>query len=129
MILTDLPEVIPLIDSNIDLNRKLLSEEKCRKQLETESHQLQYRAMSHIWGSHLSSPEPLDLDSSHIQLCQTIIASDVVYDPVGYEPLVTSLVSLLDRQQLIGNSCSDIPDKICILAHRHRHPDDARSVE
>ena len=98
--------------------------------------------------------------------CDLVIASDVVYDPIGYEPLVQTLCELLKgkyRRPIIDSSVSkdrgvdatsslsiassvsvsllggvkhtnvsDTPPlqcitrPICILAHRHRHPENQR---
>jgi len=50
--------------------------------------------------------------------CEVVIASDVVYDPICYSPLKDSLKELLQVRP-------DGSKPICILAHRHRHPEDA----
>jgi predicted nicotinamide N-methyase len=42
-----------------------------------------------------------------------LVMSDVVYDPQFYEPLVASLANLVTSG-----------DIVCIMAHRHRHPED-----
>jgi len=72
----------------------------------------------------------------------TILASDVVYYPEGYQPLLTTLCDLLgavdtntsegnafDSSTTIttitaNNATSSTPAPVCILAHRHRHPED-----
>ena len=46
------------------------------------------------------------------QQIDVIVASDVVYDPTLYEPLRDTLLSLLDGINT------------CLMAHRHRHPND-----
>ena len=50
------------------------------------------------------------------------MASDVVYDPQGYKPLYDSICFFLtvdkDKEKEKGE------EKIFILAHRQRHPDD-----
>lgn len=95
--LTHRQGVVPLIDANIRLNKRLHPE--------LASCELLGRA--YPWGtdtpiSDLTS-EPLDM----------LVMSDVVYDPQFYEPLVASLSNLV--------TSSDI---LCIMAHRHRHPED-----
>jgi hypothetical protein len=82
------------------------------------------------------------------------IASDVIYDPSGYCPLFISLCAILSRGGRVHESVelpdinddkdnkdnnnielkdiklyqneSFTPPVICILAHRHRHPEDAK---
>ena len=51
------------------------------------------------------------MQSNHQQV-DIVVASDVVYDPTLYEPLRDTLLSLLNGSNL------------CLLAHRHRHPND-----
>lgn len=101
-ILTDLDEVIPLVDANIQLN--LLLQKQHRNQFES-----QYVARKLPWGE-------LDAIDDLMLQCDVIVASDVVYDPSIYEPLIQTIMYLLEN----GN------DKQFILAHRHRHPEDQR---
>jgi hypothetical protein len=54
-----------------------------------------------------------------------IIASDVVYYPEGYQPLVDSLSSLLQHYTLAGDADGRTVKPLLILAHRKRHPDDS----
>jgi predicted nicotinamide N-methyase len=59
----------------------------------------------HGWGTDLGPlPAPADV----------LIMSDVVYDPIMYAPLVTTL------SRFIG------PQTECIMAHRHRNPVDGQ---
>ena len=99
--------------------------------------------------------------------CDVVIASDVVYDPAGYEPLVQTLCGLLkgyytefkpysgssgaallqsntahSKEYPVTSLLRTVMDQhssgkkglmqyvhtgpICILAHRHRHPENER---
>lgn len=56
-----------------------------------------------------------------------IIASDVVYYPAGYQPLVDSVALLLRHYSYINEQeggAVKIVKPMLILAHRNRHPDD-----
>eukprot|EP01035_Chromulina_nebulosa_P017559 gene17559-23123_t len=64
--LTDLPEVIPLVTANIRINSLL------------NNKLVNYIALPLAWGSEVNEITSYD----------TIIASDVVYDPSLYEPLL-----------------------------------------
>ncbi len=66
------------------------------------------------WGAEL----PAEATSTE---WHTVIASDVVYSPEGYQPLYQTL-----RMLLLHEKTSRYRDvhTICILAHRHRHPED-----
>lgn len=109
VILTDIDEVVPLVTANIHLNVFLQSIPDSRDRL------LRYNAMTHMWGNPTSS-----LVSNHSEnrnIC--VLASDVVYDPIGYNPLLETLMSLLSTPR---SNVNDI--RVCYLAHRHRHPED-----
>jgi len=108
--LTDLPEVVPLLRCNVGLNQVLCTRVEARECLATA-----YTATSFVWGDEVSTLDMFDL----------IIASDVVYEPVGYAPLATSIRALLlrDCESTSGDSV------MCILAHRHRHPEDHKFFE
>lgn len=87
---TDFPSVCPLIDVNIMLNG-------------VQAHAQAYPL---VWGEQDLHAELLD--------CDVVLMSDVVYDPVGYEPLVVTLEQITDAR----------PSAYVMMAHRHRHPDD-----
>ncbi|GLD92220.1 hypothetical protein PINS_up000753 [Pythium insidiosum] len=87
--LTDMEEVIPLLDYNIRLNFK-------------DSTAQMPRAVAHMWGT---STERLGVTPD------VIVMSDVVYDPEGYAPLVTSLTAL-----------AKTPATTILMAHRSRNP-------
>ena len=113
MILTDLPEIVPLLEANIALNKVLLN---------SKTGYDNYCAVAHTWG------EPL-VDC--LLRCDTIIASDVVYDPIGYEPLIKTLCDMLKVS--VRNSINELHDDqasieypVCVLAHRHRNPENHR---
>lgn len=104
--MTDLPPVVPLIEANIDLNRMLMQNNWTHV---TNS----VTATSFEWGTSMET-------ESIFLSCDTIIASDVVYYPEGYAPLVKTIVSLLTT----FNGGVE-KNKTMILAHRHRHPQDS----
>jgi predicted nicotinamide N-methyase len=185
VILTDFAEVVPLIQSNIELNCLMLkgsSHQNCIRS--------QYFAAPLCWGTDLglaegssdtagterggssvtATEEGMSSAVSKVSFeCDLVIASDVVYDPIGYEPLVQTLCELLKGKyrKPSSDSCASV-DKgadasspsddsslsvavsggvkhthidqapppqflshcasrpICILAHRHRHPENQR---
>jgi hypothetical protein len=173
-----------LIQSNIELNSLMLKDKLHQKCIRS-----QYFAAPLCWGLDLAdrSGETAGIErgSSSVAAteegvssaatkvsfeCDLVIASDVVYDPIGYEPLVQTLCELLKgkyRKPSSGScvsadvgantmSVSDgssvsvtgsggvkdthvdhsppppppqshcAPRPICILAHRHRHPENQR---
>jgi predicted nicotinamide N-methyase len=115
--LSDLPEISPLISENIDLNKSLQSDIDSRLRLSET-----YFSKSYRWG------DPLHTINSPVQSFDVIIASDIVYDPIGYEPLYQTLRMLLGidgESKCIAADCH----RFCILAHRHRNPEDKRFVE
>jgi hypothetical protein len=104
--ITDLSEVVPLLQANLALNAATATDLSVRKILREN-----YRVLSHCWG------DPVSRLLEVVGGCDVIIASDVVYDPIGYEPLIASIIGILTQSP---------PEALCILAHRHRHPEDAR---
>lgn len=100
--------MVPLLIANILLNQ-LLS-------LPTSSSPV-YDAVTHFWGSPI---DPLITDHSCDQPA-IIIASDVVYDPAGFEPLLKTIQSLLLAS--FTSHGKPFADRV-ILAHRHRNPED-----
>ena len=114
LMLTDLSEVVPLIKENLRLNRILAGRQDEGQRL-TECI---VEACEYPWGS-CTFP---CVDGKTPKF-DTIVASDVIYDPHGYRPLYDTLCCLLgvsdddrDRNESI------VP--MLILAHRHRHPED-----
>jgi len=104
VVLTDMEHVVPLLEANIQLNSALSCDREVRTILAER-----FTAMAYQWGVCIPRMEAASFD--------VILASDVVYDPVGYEPLVRTLTDLLTAATGENNS-------VCILAHRHRHPED-----
>eukprot|EP01034_Spumella_vulgaris_P023602 gene23602-29838_t len=98
VILTDMTEVAPLLRANIELNSILQSLPALKATLNT-----QYTALPHNWGESLvvNDNDNTTLNSNNnanilsILDCDVIIASDVVYDPCAYQPLIDSLFVLL----------------------------------
>jgi hypothetical protein len=66
-----------------------------------------FHGLEYSWGDELPN------EISEVDL---IIASDVVYSPECYRPLYESISLLLKKNT----------NSRCILAHRHRHPEDAK---
>jgi Lysine methyltransferase len=137
VVITDLAEVVPLMQSNIELNSLLV----CDPILKDAITNSRVTACECTWGKDI----PQELLS-----CDVIVASDVVYDPAGYEPLVKTLSALLNRSNSNAVSSTSSEDcagacecsisvddddqstrtyPVCILAHRHRHPENHRFFE
>ncbi|ETI32602.1 hypothetical protein, variant 1 [Phytophthora nicotianae P1569] len=92
--LTDMEEVIPLLDYNIRLNFDEADSSAKGTVLPV--------ARAHLWGD---PPRDLPLQPD------VIVLSDVVYDPEGYAPLVSSLEAL-----------ATAPQTLVLMAHRSRNP-------
>ena len=122
VILTDLPEVVPLLQHNIGLNQFLQVDENIKSFLSS-----QVQAYEYSWGESFIISES---DARKLELLDSfkesnlLIASDVIYYPEGYRPLIDSLEWWLS---LPPASVSRI--RRCILAHRHRHPEDGKFFE
>lgn len=106
VVLTDMGHVVPLLEANILLNSALSHDNEVRATLAQR-----FAVETCEWGTHSAERGHFDV----------ILASDVVYDPVGYEPLVLTLTDLLTTA-----TEKDECHSVCILAHRHRHPEDER---
>ena len=80
------------------------------------SSQAKLHSGSYTWGT------PIKDLITGLSEFDSIVASDVVYDPQGYKPLYDSICFFLtadkDKEKEKGE------EKIFILAHRQRHPDD-----
>ena len=127
VVLTDLPEVIPLLQENIQLNILLNSSFPRNR----------YFTVPYVWGTSLNFslfPQSCGLNPCDVNRqsevsnstekyllsdCEVMILSDVVYDPSGYALLVHSIFTFLSDE-------IDSEDKCCILAHKHRHPESFR---
>jgi ribosomal protein S18 acetylase RimI-like enzyme/predicted nicotinamide N-methyase len=102
---TDLEEVVPLMDMNIRLNMDLA----VTRSAGSAEQPPRLVAAELAWGddAHAAAlPGPATEGL-------LIIMSDVVYEPCGYSPLVKTLRVLLAQ-----------PGSVAVLCHRHRHPDD-----
>lgn len=109
VVCTDLEDVVPLINVNVELNAAWSP--SLRNVLRNN-----YFVQPLSWGGELLPPT----GCADVRNCDVVIASDVVYYPEGYEPLLSTLESLLCLPSDGGSS------KCFILAHRHRHPEDHR---
>ena len=131
-------DVVPLLRANISLN-SVVSTNTCLKCCLAQK----YLAVEHMWGTNTQSLLQLLLeveastgDPSHsTNSSLLVLGSDVVYDPLGYEPLVSSVLSLLsgrpfeckDGKYLASTDIADhhwFSQAMFLLAHRHRHPED-----
>lgn len=114
--LTDIPAVVPLLKANILLNQ-LLSHTSTNSALPPPI----YDAVTHVWGTPLdpliTTPPTAPSQPS------LVVASDVVYDPAGFQPLLTTLQSLLIPSLSTGQGREPYADLV-IMAHRHRNPED-----
>ncbi|CAH0478072.1 unnamed protein product [Peronospora belbahrii] len=103
--LTDVEEVVPLLDYNIRLNYTERGEANTSTQSFAKDDavvQVFPVARAHLWGK-----PPRDLPTQPDML----VLSDVVYDPEGYAPLVASMSALAIS-----------PDTLVLMAHRSRNP-------
>lgn len=96
---TDCAEVVPLLDLNIRLNSL---QEKCV-------------AVELDW-FHCDKALPLLPENIDV-----LLLSDVVYDPVLYQPLISTMAAICCRSR--GGTTSP---SLILLAHRHRNPHDAQ---
>lgn len=97
--LTDISDVVPLLQYNIALN--FPGGDDCSTATSGES-SIRPTAARHLWGSETSN-----LPTPHPEV---LVLSDVVYDPEGYVPLVTSLDALATDRTVV------------LMAHRSRNP-------
>ncbi|KAG7386819.1 hypothetical protein PHYPSEUDO_015216 [Phytophthora pseudosyringae] len=100
--LTDMEEVIPLLEYNIRLNFPEESEADSSAKDAAAPVQVLPIARAHLWGE---PPRDLPLQPD------VLVLSDVVYDPEGYAPLVSSLEALATS-----------PEILVFMAHRSRNP-------
>lgn len=104
VLVTDLAEVVPLLSANILLNAHLAPNPDI-----AAFFQCRYAASALPWGEEI--PETILVTKWDV-----LVASDVVYAPECYLPLYTTLRALLTHNPL----CK------CIIAHRHRNPEDPK---
>ena len=158
VLLTDMPDVVPLISANILLN-SVMAMQLQQGQLVRQQQQLgkersaslreRYRAAAYSWGTALEVAEAAEESPPGPKHCpqspyfDVVLASDVVYYPEGYQPLIATLCDLLlatddscgAQQEQASTTLSEsasapplanvpVPVPVCILAHRHRHPED-----
>jgi predicted nicotinamide N-methyase len=105
MVITDLGNVVPLIQLNIDLNEKM---NRYVRNLQETCHSLEYS-----WGRTDEAAHKV------FSQCDVALGSDIVYYPEGYQPLVDTIVAFLRTS----------PIKRFLLGHRHRHPEDHKFFE
>lgn len=108
-ILTDLPEVMPLIEANLEFNR-VYYKEKSLTSSYMENIFSNYKCESYIWGDSIPNNSLISKD-----IIDLIIASDIVYFPEVYDDLIATI-----RHFFLQNE----HPPVMILAHRHRNPDD-----
>jgi len=119
VVMSDLPEVLPLLRANILLNDTLAMRagtsraERCL-------------AVPYTWGDNVDALFPSSVRPRRL----LVLGSDVVYDPAGYEPLYRSIKNLLqlEGRTRSGEGDDDVEASMeevqVLLAHRHRHPHD-----
>ena len=119
VVLTDMDEVTPLLEANILLNGVMTAATEATGRAE-------FSAAPLLWGTPLPSRilESCEAAARNGGLPAVVIASDVVYDPVGYAPLLHTLQSLLLPGDSDGGSCPLA--EYAVLAQRHRNPEDYR---
>ena len=108
VVVTDMADVVPLLALNAALNAQLLQD--IGRPAGDDSARVTAAEM--LWGS------AADVEAH--DAFELVVASDVVYDPAGYEPLLQTLNMLCDRIDPAA------PPLLIVLAHRHRHPEDWR---
>ena len=140
VVLSDLPIVLDLLEANIELNKHKLcryaeAAETIGSDFSSDREPLNqngspfYCVVGYKWGdsSYCSSiAKRVEVGAAHdpsdssilplFKECEVAIASDVVYDPIGYYPLYKTISDFL----LSGN------DKYVVMAHRHRNPEDEK---
>jgi Tfp pilus assembly major pilin PilA len=181
IVLTDIPEVVPLLEVNISLNKLLCAHDASSQEVEVAVEGVKnsprsnifesYVAMPHCWGD--SVDELNKVVSSFATTAATatatataattatftttdttttttttttgsyggllLVASDVVYDPLGYRPLVTSITALLLHHQALHldtqqqqnsdpSTHSQSQPPLMVLAHRHRNSENIKCV-
>ncbi len=100
-----------------------------------------YRAIVWQWGEENFGYVPSTIHDSKLKTdvlvhspilpilssCDLALASDVVYDPAGYEPLLKSITDFLNAPYSPSRiDCGCTGDRTFIMAHRHRNPEDYR---
>lgn len=113
--LTDMKEVVPLITANVLLNSIVVNDPAVQTML-----RYRYHAAAYCWGGAADLETAAD---QKVPYFDVILASDVVYYPEGYEPLLATLCDLLCAQDCRAGATAG---PVCILAHRHRHPEDSK---
>jgi hypothetical protein len=112
VVLSDVPAVVPLLTANILLNQLLSVPPSAASPL--------CDAVIHLWGTPIDALVSAAAGPDGLSLPAIVIASDVVYDPAGFEPLLATIQSLLLPE---GPSALVWADRV-VLAHRHRNPED-----
>lgn len=134
-----MPEVVPLISANILLNSVVMGDPHAQSILRDR-----YEALPYTWGTALGSDSQsaVAVKKAPGRYFDTILASDVVYYPEGYQPLLSTLRDLLGAPSPSSDANSTNTaargeggdggggarsgGPVCILAHRHRHPEDKK---
>jgi hypothetical protein len=121
MVLTDINEVVPLLSMNIQLNQLLQSG------LTSQVIREKYKCVEYLWGTTMQTGMLDPNDSFRLfSECLFMVASDVIYYPEGYRPLLETLEWWLSLP-LPSETCEH--ERLFILAHRHRHPEDGKFFE
>jgi hypothetical protein len=117
-----MPEVHPLLAANILLNRAVSAADvlDSSARIQTENIDFdRFSAAPQLWGTPLH--EDIVNKAAEVSTADAvIIAADVVYDPIGYAPLVQTIQDLLLPSHIKSSPLADC----LILAQRHRNPED-----
>lgn len=122
VVLSDMPEVHPLLAANILLNRAVSSADEISSSEPVPARSINFDCFSaapQLWGTPLHA-SILDKAASVSTGDVVVVAADVVYDPIGYAPLVQTIQDLLLSSHTRSSALADC----LILAQRHRNPED-----
>lgn len=134
--LTDFANVTGLLSANVELNQPILkyfmNNKACGDDIAANTNPCKYMVAGYAWGA--AHYEAADRGQSCagaakksvsdlFRNCDVAVASDVVYDPIGYAPLFKAITEFLTGS---NTPISSRNSRLFILAHRHRNPEDNR---
>lgn len=130
--LSDFASVTNLLSANVELNRPLLQyiRQETSPTRDAGSSHCYYSVIGYSWGDEHYTCETESVESKSNKIndvfkkCDVAVASDVVYDPAGYQPLFKAITEFLTAFDTYDEKSA----KIFIMAHRHRNPEDKRYV-
>lgn len=134
--------MVPLLRVNISLNQALCPVEHAPKS-ESETGTARnvyesYEAMQHSWGESTTELNAAILCAATAAgegyRGLLLVGSDVIYDPAGYQPLVTSIAALLQHHQILFEESRREPGgdgataPMMVLTHRQRNEENVKCV-